>query len=551
MASRIGGFGPGELPEPLGQGAAVVGSHPVVAAGDVFRDRAPPHPLDLAAHVGGGHGPSPEVVGERAETGLAEGVESRPFLGEHVEERRLRRERGHPLPQVLEVERDEPLGRAVVGGARQPVVEPAQVVDEGGVRLAGAVELDGDLGAAAGPGELTPGVALLVRRGQRVVQALRGTTGTEQPAGLPPQPPPVHPRQLDARRPALGRGRGRGDEVAERDVEDLGGEHLEGVADVADGAEHAAPVQDRGVAGQLDAAEHLGVGGTGLVDPAAGEPLDPLPRLGDVGRVRQPGTEPRVAGAVAGPPAQLREPRQGTDGARERHRVEALQRLPAQAHPGARRGLGGRERRHRLLHLVQRHPPRWPGLVEGGGLLVEVGHGFGPVHGGATRAAGVRERLHREPVEPLHELTDDAAPLVPAAADVEDEVTQPDGRQPPGDGLDGRAPRRDEQYPLTVGRQRGDEVGDGLGLPGAGSTPDDEVGAGPHLFDDGPLAGVGLDDQPLLGLRVAGGGRRRGGHGVTRQGGDEVVAGEDGAGRTEVGDERGLEVRERTDDDPR
>ena len=106
--------------------------------------------------------------------------------------------------------------------------------------------------------------------------------------------------------------------------------------------------------------------------------------------------------------------------------------------------------------------------------------------------------------------------------------------------------------------RRGDEVGDGLALAGAGRPLDDEVGAGADRVDGGHLGGVGIEDEVLM-VRV-GVVRRHSGSWlrtarkrlrVAGQRRDDVVVGERVALGREVGDHRELGVGEVADDQPR
>ena len=151
-----------------------------------------------------------QVVDERPQAGCREPVERRGHRGHHAEPARRGGERVDPGAQRGEVEVEEArhgirLGRGPGGvGAGQVVVEPGQVGDQGGVGGAGAVELDRDLRAAAGAGELAPGDPLLAGGGEGLVQVGRRAPGAQQGAGLPAQPPAVEPAEL-GRRPSAGR----------------------------------------------------------------------------------------------------------------------------------------------------------------------------------------------------------------------------------------------------------------------------------------------------------------------------------------------------------
>ena len=141
---------------------------------------------------------------------------------------------------------------------------------------------------------------------------------------------------------------------------------------------------------------------------------------------------------------------------------------------------------------------------------------------------------------------------------VEHEVAQADPVEPADDGVDGRALLGDEQHPLAVGRQGGDEVGDGLRLAGAGRAVHDEVRPRAHRLDGLLLAAVGVEHEHVaLGVvevdpaAVELGAHRAQGVGVAGERGHDVVVGEGVALGGEVGHHRQLGVREGADDQPR
>ena len=89
-------------------------------------------------------------------------------------------------------------------------------------------------------------------------------------------------------------------------------------------------------------------------------------------------------------------------------------------------------------------------------------------------------------------------PVARAVVGVEDQVAQADAVEPGEHGVDGRPLLGDEQHPLALAREAGDEVGDGLRLAGAGRALDDEVRAGADRVDRGLLGRVRVEDEQLV-----------------------------------------------------
>ena len=122
-------------------------------------------------------------------------------------------------------------------------------------------------------------------------------------------------------------------------------------------------------------------------------------------------------------------------------------------------------------------------------LLVQRAHVLGePVGGGAPgrgRRGDPREAPARAPggaprprpraglgparrSRPVDELARHPPAAVRSGVQVEHEVAQAHPVEPADDGVDGRPLLGDEEHPLAVGGERGDQVGDGLRLAGAG-----------------------------------------------------------------------------------
>ena len=294
----------------------------------------------------------------------------------------------------------------------------------------------------------------------------------------------------------------------ERDVEDLGAEHLEGVADLADRGEHVRPVVGRGRVGQLDAAEDLRQRAGGVVDLAAGEPLDPFAGLcGLVGGV-DAGPEPRVVRPVAVPVGQRRH---GGDGGRRRRdlvAVEAGEHLTAQPDPRPGWHRQGGEHRDGLLHLVQRHPPRLALLVQGAHVRGE------PVGGGAPGRRGRGDPSGRRDRWPRPRPARRGRPPAGRAGRAPSTSSRATRRRPcaPACRSSTRSPRptrssrpttasmaarfsATKSTRLPSAAERRDQVGDGLRLAGAGRPVHDEVRAGAHRLDGLLLAAVGVEHE--------------------------------------------------------
>ena len=160
-------------------------------------------------------------------------------------------------------------------------------------------------------------------------------------------------------------------------------------------------------------------------------------------------------------------------------------------------------------------------------------------------------------VEAPRELLRGGALVRRAVVRVEHEVAEAEPVEPAEDGVDGGALLGDEERRLALGRERGDEVDDGLRLAGAGWSLDDEVGTGSDGVDRRVLRRVGVEDEVLvLGVRVGlavgqaqpDGGERRLVAGERRH---DVVVGQGVALQGEVGDHRQLGVGEGAEDEPR
>ena len=156
----------------------------------------------------------------------------------------------------------------------------------------------------------------------------------------------------------------------------------------------------------------------------------------------------------------------------------------------------GREGGDGLLGLVGADPPRLPHLVQGPGVLHEPVATLdeGPLDGsgvGILRRAATLERG----TELLGEPSLVARPVV----GVEDEVREPDAREAGEHRVDGGALLGHEEDPFALSCKGGDEVGDGLGLAGAGRALDHEVGTAAHGVDGRLLGGVRIEDEVLAG----------------------------------------------------
>ncbi len=546
-----------------GQPGAVVAGDGAVVGADLVGEGAPPHPVELEGHALGRDLPVAEVLDEGGQPEPVEGVEGEALLGRGGEAVGRGVQRVDPRVEGDEVELDEV---GVVAVVRETVVDPRDVLDEGVVGDPGAVELDGDLGTTTGARELAPRVPLGVGLAEGGVEVGRGAPGAQEGPRLPADAPALDEPELAAGLPALRGSAGGGDEVVERDVEDLGAEDLEGVAHLPDGREHAVPVEDRGRDGQVDTAEDVGEGAPGLLGLAGGEPGDALPGLGRLLLGAQVGAEPGVLGLRCVPGRELGEPGQGGGGLREGLAVEPGEGRTGDPHPGARGNVEERVPAHLLLDLVEGDPPRVASGVQRPQVLVEQLGGVRPHAAGlrlragpvavADPAGGAAAGLE-DAVEPVDELPDDAAPGVAAVGEVEDEVAEPDALEPVADGVEGGALRRHDEDALPVGRERRDEVGDGLRGTGARRGVQEQVGAGAHRLDGLALGRVGIEDEDVLDGRPVphlgpGSDRdRRQGVREARERGDDVVVGECLALHREVRHEGGLVVREGADHDAR
>jgi len=126
------------------------------------------------------------------------------------------------------------------------------------------------------------------------------------------------------------------------------------------------------------------------------------------------------------------------------------------------------------------------------------GQALDPVHQAAVQAAYVRRGGPPGQVEGRAEVTGDPLPVPGAFVNVQHHVTQVHALEPGQHGVDGGAFLRHEQDLPAACHQRGDQVGDGLALAGAGRPVDDQALAGQHGVDGVALGGVGVQDGVVV-----------------------------------------------------
>ena len=308
----------------------------------------------------------------------------------------------------------------------------------------------------------------------------------------------------------------------------------------------------------------------GVVDLATGEPLDPLAGLGRLVGGADAGPEPGVVRAVGVPVGQRRHGVTAAAAARDLVAVEPGEHLAAQPDPGPGWHRQGGERRHGLLHLVQRHTPRLALLVQGAHVRGE------PVGGGAPgggrrgdprgRRVGCRGRARPRPRRPR---AGRAGRAVDQLAATRRRPWAPECRSST------RSPRPTRSSrPTTASMAARFSATKSTRLPSAASVAirlamvcdlpvpggpvHDEVRAGAHRLDGLLLAAVGVEHEHVaLGVvevdpaAVELGAHRAQGVGVAGERRDDVVVGERVALGGEVGHHRQLGVREGADDQAR
>ena len=188
-------------------------------------------------------------------------------------------------------------------------------------------------GRPPAPGHLVPGDPLLLCVDERAVEVGGRGARAQQAAGLPAQPPAGVPAQGDTALLAVLLGAGGADQVAEGDVEDLGAEHLEGVAHPAPPSRAPRPSPRRALRwGRVTSTNTSSIVLLELLQPALAEAAGDV--LGAHGVVRGGDARgiPGVVAVVGRPGAQ-----RGGLGELAGQLVDPL---PAEARPAAPRAPG-------------------------------------------------------------------------------------------------------------------------------------------------------------------------------------------------------------------
>ena len=193
-------------------------------------------------------------------------------------------------------------------------------------------------------------------------------------------------------------------------------------------------------------------------------------RLGGFVGGQDAGSEPRVV-PVLGPGPQPGGVAQAAGELADPLAPQARQGRPVEPDPGGRGGLPGGQLGQGLLHLVHRDAPRVTHGVHGPQVRHQTGAPVPEDRHRDVRTAGVRSRhvqpghvtvLSHGPLQGACELLGGCAAVGHAVVGIEDEVAQAESVEPPEDRVDGGALLRDEEGGLALGRERGDQVGDGL-----------------------------------------------------------------------------------------
>ena len=532
------------------EAGAVLPGQGLVLREHLLEHGAPPRELELGAHEVGLDAAHGEVGEELAETEVGEpaqdrgprgeGVEGLGVLGERVEARRERVERG-----VEEV--------PAPGGAVERGLELLHVDAHGLVRVLDRGQPLGQHGPAAARALLLPDRPLRLHLDERGVQVGHADAGADHVARLTVQTSAGEPAHLDAalRAPLLRRCRL--DHVLRGALEDEGLEHVERAAHAAEHGELVAPLAQRRRGRQPGALGDLLDLCAQLRERVGAQALDAHERVvgllgrgeggavpGGRGRTRGEGAEQRRLAQLGRDPLALR--------------PDAEHDLGREAHPGVGgRSLGGEpgERLERVVggdaprvaHEVQRlDVPREPGarpeqrVARAREVLVLARLGLGRHRG----QEAVRRRLAPR------RLGDD----------VEHEAAQAQLVEPREERVRGPAVTRDVEHVAPGRRGLGDDGRERARDVGPGRRVDEEVRPAREHVDDVALGRVEVAGTALVhGVRVADarrgqlGAQRGGGALVPGQRGDDLVPFQGGRQLVEVVDEDLPRVHERADED--